>query len=475
MAFWGGWISSFVLTLIGFHWVAHTAHEFGHIPWIISIPILFLFASLGNLHFAIAGWLWAWLANQYSPAQFKWLRFALLPLVILVGENYFPMIFPWNFGYTWFYLGWPLYQLAEWIGFSGISAWVLFSNLALFILLFRYRSGKSYWPWLAGFALLFVSLNLIGFYIEKRLPPPDREVGVLAIQANIGNLEKQYAEKGWGFRDYIISRYIQIAKQGFKEYPFDEIDFALWPETAFPDKIDPANLNSGLSRRLTYFLKSHSIALVTGAYSDVPQQGKTSNSLFSFNREGQLNSPPYHKTVLLAFGEYLPFGDQFPALKERLSMVADFARGHGPALVQQDQLQLGAQICYEGLFPQFSKKLAQLGAQAFINVTNDSWFGKKFEPHQHMFMTLARAIEFRRPVIRATNTGITTAITASGEILAKSPLHEEWYHLFKIPYNSKPKTTFYQEIGIYFIPALTWLLVIACLGGVFYRVRTRKN
>ena len=90
--------------------------------------------------------------------------------------------------------------------------------------------------------------------------------------------------------------------------------------------------------------------------------------------------------------------------------TADFARGDGPQIRRYRGLLLGPQICYEGLFPGFSRKLADQGAQVFVNVTNDSWFGTRAEPYQHLAMTLARGIEFRRPVIRATNTGISTAM-----------------------------------------------------------------
>jgi apolipoprotein N-acyltransferase len=97
------------------------------------------------------------------------------------------------------------------------------------------------------------------------------------------------------------------------------------------------------------------------------------------------------------------------------------------------------------LFPDFSVSLADLGAQFIVNVTNDSWYGTWQEPYQHMIMTLARAVEIRRPLVRVTNTGISTVVLASGEILQQSPMQEAWSGLYEVPYLKEPKATYYQQ------------------------------
>ena len=126
---------------------------------------------------------------------------------------------------------------------------------------------------------------------------------------------------------------------------------------------------------------------------------------------------------------------------------------------------MGAQICYESLFPEFSRSLANLGAQFIVNVTNDSWYGSWQEPYQHMYMTLARGIEFRRPVLRVTNTGISTVSLASGEILERSPIHQPWTGIYEVPYLTKPTETFYQH-WFELVPFLLWgaLILLLTLG-----------
>jgi apolipoprotein N-acyltransferase len=80
-------------------------------------------------------------------------------------------------------------------------------------------------------------------------------------------------------------------------------------------------------------------------------------------------------------------------------------------------------------------------------------------------MTLARGIEFRRPVVRATNTGISAAMRADGTLLDLSPLHTEWTHNYEIPYRIEPRPTFFQEYGRWFVPSVLWLTVAGLLAA----------
>ena len=133
-------------------------------------------------------------------------------------------------------------------------------------------------------------------------------------------------------------------------------------------------------------------------------------------------------------------------------------------------IKYGPQICYEGLYPWFTVELAKKGAQIIGNVTNDSWFGEKFEPYQHLYMTLARAIEVRRPLIRATNTGITTGISAAGELFQRSPQNQEWEGSFEIPYMKNPPHTFFETMDALWV----WIL-FGTLALLFAFAREKKT
>ncbi len=183
--------------------------------------------------------------------------------------------------------------------------------------------------------------------------------------------------------------------------------------------------------------------------------------------------PHYSKTILLAFGEYIPGEQVFPAIRDWLPETGHFARGAGPTqLLHWNGYKMGAQICYESLFPGFSRSLAALGAQFIVNVTNDSWYGSWQEPYQHLYMTLARGVEFRRPVLRVTNTGVSSVVLASGDILEQSPIHQPWAGLYEVPYLTTPPETFYQN-WFWLVPSLLWSSLFVLLG--FGLISTRKQ
>jgi apolipoprotein N-acyltransferase len=219
-------------------------------------------------------------------------------------------------------------------------------------------------------------------------------------------------------------------------------------------------------------LQTHQVALITGSYAKDEKSGLITNSLFAIDQQGTVTEPHYSKTILLALGEYIPFEETFPWLRTLLPMVGHFGRGPGPTmLLNFNGYAMGPQVCYESLFPEFSKGLADLGAQFIVNVTNDSWYGTWQEPYQHLYMTLARGIEFRRPVLRVTNTGVSTASLANGEVLSLSPTATRWTGVYRISYQTKPQTTFYQRhFGL--MPGLLWTALATLLAvGIGQKTR----
>lgn len=458
----GGWLAQSVLTLIVSHWVAHTAHEFGRLSWPVSVLALLLFAAVGHLFLPAAGVAFALLRSRrkLSPGAERILLAALTAL----SWSVWPMLFPWNLGYAWFGAGMPAFQLAEFVGFEGLSAATIGFNL---VFLAAWENRKS-WKGAAalGAALvLLAGLNALGWYRGKTLPPPDAKVRILVVQGNIGDYARVREERGERFREEILGSYLAATSRGLAASAGNPPDFAVWPESAFPDVIHTASLEEGNVLLLREYLRRRAIALVAGAGGFDGTAGKRTNALFLFDGNGEPAAPPYHKTRLLAFGEYVPGSGAFPALRRRFPRTADFARGKGPEARTLNGLTLGPQICYEGIFPDFSRSLSEQGAQLFLNVTNDSWFGDWAEPRQHLAMTLARGIEFRLPVVRATSTGFSAAMLADGTLLERSPLREEWVHIYEIPYRKEPQATFYRKYGHRLAPAILWIAAGAALWG----------
>jgi apolipoprotein N-acyltransferase len=277
------------------------------------------------------------------------------------------------------------------------------------------------------------------------------------VQANIGNDQKLAAEQG-NARDAVVENFRRVTAEGLRGP--QKPDFVVWPETAFPEILDDPAMRAGYAAELREIVTGFGTKLITGGYSVDHASRKVANAFLVLDSSGRWLVPPYHKTLLLAFGEYLPGGDFFPALYDALPQVGNFARGPGPTVVNAAGVRLGAQICYEGLFDWFSRRLANDGAQVIVNLTNDSWYGAWQQPYQHLYMTLARAVEVRRPLVRSTNTGISAAILATGEVLETSPTYEDWHGLYEIPYATRPPTTIFMTWGYWLIPSLLGLALL---------------
>jgi apolipoprotein N-acyltransferase len=446
-----GVLATFVFTLIGFNWVTYLLHEFAHLPWIGAAGGMVLFALIAHLFVPLSGLLW-FLGRQCGLYQE---RSSILVMGLLTALLLWllPMLFKWNLGYSWYGAELPLYHVAEYIGFSGLSMLTILANVPLYFA-WQQRSNKRGKALLMRVVIVFSLLNVWGLNTKAWLQIPDSSFNVLLIQANIGNAQKVAAQFGRGGYADIIHQYQMLTKAGLNEYKDQNVDFVLWSETAFPSVLSTKNSenNNYYAQKLIKSVHASKVPLITGSYAKQASTGRITNSLFVLDAQGAVQPNYYSKSTLLALGEYIPWEDKFPILRELMPMVGDFGHGNGPnELLHLNDYKIGAQICYESLFPEFSKSLADLGAQFIVNVTNDSWYGTWQEPYQHKVMTLARAVEIRRPLIRATNTGISTVVLASGEVLEESPMKKQWYGLYKVPYMQEPKPTFYQQ-NFYLMP-----------------------
>ena len=212
--FAGAWLCQFLATLVGFNWVLYTIREFGFFSWPISALGLLMFSGCANLHIPIA--LSFWFISQKKLSKWgkglkrqvftnnhpqkdikhsglkKFFVLILLPLYSALIMKYYPMIFDWNWGYTWFYAKWPASQTAEIWGFQFLNTLTLFFNLVflyIYISLKPYgvlsrffsstRKSKSHslgWKAIKIFItwlLFFAGLNFYGQYLKNRLPAPD--------------------------------------------------------------------------------------------------------------------------------------------------------------------------------------------------------------------------------------------------------------------------------------------------------------
>lgn len=457
--FWLGWVTQFVLNVIGFYWIPGTIVEFGKLPTVVGLLGLFAFASFSSLHIPVAGVAWKWILRRKSLG----LGQSLLVLAFLtyLFERINPQVFPWNFGYPWMWGELSAYQWADTIGFEGLSFITFLINAwILYLILIRKERIRFRNQFL--YLLIFIfALNITGRWKYKHWSKTDTVDHVLMTQANIGNLEKQWQIYGAKYKDPTIEKFFKLTQDEIDKKA--KIDWMLWPETAIPEFMDPAYSSKSVHKKVLEFIKKNKIPLVSGAYSQNPQTKGESNSIFMFDPEGKTVGV-YKKSLLLAFGEYMPGSQYFPWLLKVFPEVSDFERGLGPDSFNYLHTQLGPQICYEGLHPWFVSQTVKKGADILINVTNDSWFGHTFESYQHLFMTLARAVEFRRPLIRSTNTGISSVILANGDVVLMSPQKTEWVGVTQVKYLKDAPHTVYNYIGM-FLPMIFGLIILGAIFG----------
>lgn len=364
------------------------------------------------------------------------------------------------------------------MGFGGLSTWLLIAQSFITFALTCLKTRRSQAFQIIGATLaVLVALTFLGTKKHKTWSHFDQNLQFGVIQGNVGNAEKVQSEQQQNYQNFILQLYTKLTDKLLQENPNTEL--MLWPETAMPFPLDPYFLGRYEQRQLQNSLLNWNRPLITGGYSvdankkDHLGNSLISNAVFFMGPQNPTLTEAYDKTDLLVFGEYMPFGKQFPILYKLLPFVGNYKIGPGPSVkefsVGAKTIRLGPQICYESLNPGFSRGLAEKGAQIIFNVTNDSWFGWWAEPFQHQIMTLARAIEVRRPLVRATNTGITSVILANGDRLADSPIGQSWTHTYHVQYLENAPQTLYTRLGHY-----DWLFWLVVLGLLIYTGRSNS-
>lgn len=463
---WSAFLINFGIGLGGFSWIAYATVQFGQLPWFVGILVLALFCASGQL---------VWLAyaalrmRLQSKHPFAWVLFS--GFIFSGLEFIIPKLFLDSFGNSWHDL--PTFrQLASIGGVPLITAFLIFWNEAL-VFGFENRKLKKQKA-LTALTLALLAVVSTWFYGYKRLQdlsvkstePPFR---VSLIQANIGDVMKMAAEGGLGNASAeVIDRYLRLSQEANTT---EQPDLIVWPETAYPTVFGQPSRRSerALEESIFKWRTQYPGAFAFGGYDRTPN-GKEFNAIYLWDKDTPQVTEVYHKSVLLMFAETLPFAEAIPSLKGLIPNMGFFGRGNG-AEIQTVHAKdgrpflLSSQICYEGLLPEFSTDAARLGAYALLNVTNDSWFGNTGEPELHLALTIFRSIESGLPMIRATNTGISTLIDATGEITHATRVGTDAVATVSLPRFAPPEPTLYVRF-----PEALRILCLSILLGAFFLV-----
>jgi apolipoprotein N-acyltransferase len=254
-----------------------------------------------------------------------------------------------------------------------------------------------------------------------------------------GAVERAAALDGPTLRVAVAQPNIDLAikwKPEFKDSTFDMIDrqaleakehgadFVVFPETCAPVYIENA---PGYRSRLVGLSAWLGIPIYLG-FLDHRYDGPD-KALNIYNSSGVIlpdgDILKYDKRHLLPFGEALPLAKRYRALRKIDFGQANFEPGPRRAPLAAGDGKFTPLICFESVFPYLCREGVEEGAQFFVNITNDGWFGDTPGPYQHAQMCIARAVEFRRYLVRSANSGVSMVVAPTGEIVELLDLYRE--------------------------------------------------
>ncbi len=341
------------------------------------------------------------LAAKFWFHNKKFILAAALWVIIDYLKEILPLFIPYGFLADTLAMT-PFIQLADISGVYGVTFIILYIN----ILLTNFIITKRRQPLITAVIIMIIS-TLYGIYmgdyyrnIENRAP----HIKAFIVQGNTDSVERW--NELTSFARY--QKYINLSQRGA------DTDLLLWPETVLNSS---DRVNFDIMERASSLLKSNAL-FVTGG---VRRNSKDENFNSIFLLKARELKFIYDKKILFPYSETPLFGftaGPFYNSPDR------FVKGKTPSSSAIDGIVYAFSICFENLYPSEIRQRMKF-SDILITVANDSWFGETEEPYMQVYSTISRAVENRRSIIRAANTGISLCVAPSGDILTQSELNQE--------------------------------------------------
>jgi len=443
------------------YWIFDTMRQYGGLNTPVALLVLFLFCCYLGLYHGLFGSLVSLLAHSRDNrrplvmAPFLWVAVELARTRV-TG-------FPWNLLGIAQVDNVALCRITGWTGVYGISFEIVLVNVALAaaFLVPRQKRGAMLAAALAAAAVLQA-----GRLVEA--PAATANHAALLVQQNIP-VSANWAPASL---QQTLNQLIELTVKSAASQPAPKIDVIVWPESPAPFFTNDPRFRDAISQ-IAYQTNAW---IVSGSIGTSPST-KSGGASDLFN-SAALVSPTgewtarYDKIHLVPFGEYLPFPSLFSFAGGLTQEVGKFARGTSRQPLDAGDERLGVFICYESVFPDEVRQFADRGAQVFVNISNDGWYGDSGAYAQHLNQTRMRAIENNRWILSTADTGVTASIDPWGRVAARIPRKERI--TLVAPYALTSVTTFYTRHGDWFAYACA-IISIGALLARFALAETRSK
>ncbi len=446
------------------YWIFHVMNSYGGLSAPIAVGILVLFALYLGLYHGLFVWLVASAARSSTRralllAPFLWVAVELARARI-TG-------FPWDLLGTAQVANIPMTRLATLTGVYGLSFEIALVNTAIATAFLVPKARRN--------RVLFSALGVAVMMQAGRFynpAPLAADRAAVLVQQNIPILQNE----DWTseYFDRTLGELTKLSLTRADEARDEQAAQGLpglivWPETPAPFFVADMRFQhvvSALATATNSYIVVGSLGTRTAGdrppTADHPAQLLNSAALVAPSGAWTAR---YDKIHLVPFGEYVPFKSLFTFAEKLTREVGDFGRGTERKPLDLGTQKLGAFICYESIFPDEIREFTLNGAEVFVNISNDGWFGESGAPGQHLNMARMRAIENRRWLLRSTNTGITAAVDPFGRVVAQAPRNQPI--ALVAPYERSTELTFYTRHGDWF----AYLCVIISIIGLLVRFR----
>lgn len=443
-----GFLGAFTYFLISLYWIYIALREIGELSAWLSLLGCFALSAFCAAYFG----LWAVVAGL------GFVREKSVFARILIWASFFAFLgfareslfsgFGWAEPATLFSY-FPVIGRSAWFwGLHGLSFFWMFSLSILVHSDECLKEGQARFQ-TGTWAGVFLLVILLSNFLPQSYEDSER-VKIALVQPNISQDMK------WkpGEAQQNLTNLVLLTREAIKENP----QLIVWPETSYPYPV--------FKNQLSFPINSN-IPLVIGA---VMKEGRI-NYNTAILIENNERKAFFAKKHLVPFGEYVPFEDYLP-LEKLVENTGRFLPGENDQeLLQLEELglKLGSLICYEDIFVKHSVTHAKAGANLLLNLTNDGWYKKSSALLQHAAMAQMQVFSTGLPMVRATNTGLSSAMTFWKR--RDYEMHQRGTFIVEVPAQKDPQSSFF--VAAY--PYIQWIWALLFVIGLLWMPSLSKR